>query len=265
LKYKDSIHFENWRSIYSGEPNQFASSFWIERQWVFESYIIGEGFGYSIYPYRYIENSFPYKIDYFITFRKRWYDDPEDQIAKSTIQISKSAKLIIYEHFHIKTTIAIITKRILTIGQIYHLEFSKSKIFTGLLIQIIDLLPDVITLKIHSLACREPANLSKNKISKVYLHELDNMDQLDFLLTLCSSMNSLRIERLNGIDVQLFLCHILKKIHHDCNDHLRSLCFGVPTADDQMIKTLRKTIDDEKLLINYTIKRVGDDIYLQWK
>jgi hypothetical protein len=57
----------------------------------------------------------------------------------------------------------------------------------------------------------------------------------------------------------------LKKIHHDCNDHFRSLCFRVPAADDQMIKTLQKIIDDAKLLINYRIKRVGDDIYLQWK
>ncbi len=57
----------------------------------------------------------------------------------------------------------------------------------------------------------------------------------------------------------------MKKIHHDCNDHFRSLCFRVPAADDQMIKTLQKIIDDAKLLINYRIKRVGDDIYLQWK
>jgi len=30
-----------------------------------------------------------------------------------------------------------------------------------------------------------------------------------------------------------------------------------------MIKTLQKTIDDEKFLINYTIKRISDHVYLQ--
>jgi hypothetical protein len=42
------------------------------------------------------------------------------------------------------------------------------------------------------------------------------------------------------------------------------LCFHVPAADDQTIKQLNKMIDDEKLLTNYTIKRVLDYIHLQW-
>ncbi len=55
----------------------------------------------------------------------------------------------------------------------------------------------------------------------------------------------------------------MKEIEPD--DRLRSLCLRVSTADDQMIKTLQKMIDDEKLLINYTIKCVVDTIYLRWK
>jgi hypothetical protein len=39
-----------------------------------------------------IENSFSYEIDYCISFRKRWYDNTEDRIVKST-------KLIIYDQF----------------------------------------------------------------------------------------------------------------------------------------------------------------------
>jgi hypothetical protein len=69
---------------------------------------------------------------------------------------------------------------------------------------------------------------------------MDNMNQLDFLLAICPYLNYLKIEHLNDIDIQLFLGHVLKKIHHDCNDHFRSLCFGVPIADDQIIKTLQK-------------------------
>ncbi len=93
---------------------------------------------------------------------------------------------------------------------------------------------------------------------------MDNMDESNCLLAICPYMNYLQIEHLNDIDVELVLDHVLRKIHHDCNDHLRSLCFGIPTADDQMIKILQKMIDDKKFLINYTIKRIGNHVYLQW-
>jgi hypothetical protein len=109
------------------------------------------------------------------------------------------------------------------------------------------------------------ANSPKTKISKVYVQKMDNMDEFDCLLAICPYMNYLQIEHLNDMHVKLVLDHVLKKIHHDWNDHLRSLCFGVPAADDQMIKTLQKTIDDEKFLINYTIKHIDDHVYLQWK
>jgi len=58
LTFKDIIHNKYRHSIYSGELNQFATSFWIERQWVLEFTIIDEYISYSINPYRYIENSF---------------------------------------------------------------------------------------------------------------------------------------------------------------------------------------------------------------
>jgi hypothetical protein len=264
MSYEDTVRNKSQFSTYPGEQNQFSSSFWIERQWVFAARILGEYITYSIGPYRYIENNFPYKINYRISFRKRWYDYPEDIIVKSSIELSKSAKLTI-RHFYIKKLIAMSIKRVLTRAQIYHLEFYKSKIFADLLIRIIDLLPDLITLKIDSLSCRESANSSKNKISKVYIQKMDNMDELDCLLAICPYTNYLQIEHLNNTDVKLVLDHVLTKIHHDCNDQLRSLYFGVPTADDQMIKTLQKMIDDEKFLINYTIKRIGDHVYLQWK
>ncbi len=245
LNFNNTFQNKDQHSIYSGEPNQFASSFWIERQWVLEFKIVGEYISHSIYPYKYIENSCSYDIDCFISFRKQWYDYPENPISKFSVEISKSAKLTI-THLVVKKIIAVIEKHVLTRAQIYYLEFSKSGIFTSLLIPIISLLPDLITLKIHSLSYRKPANSLKNKISKVCIQEMDNMAELDCLLALCPYMNYLKIEHLNDIDVKLVLDHVLKKIHHDCNDHLRLLCFGVPAADDQIIKTIQKMIDDEK-------------------
>jgi hypothetical protein len=267
LYYHDRI---DQHLTYSGRSNQFSSSFWIERQWVLEAEIVGGNIMYSICPYRYIEKSFSYELHYCLSFRKRWYEYSEDKI----VHCSKSAKLTL-THLDIKKVIPVNTKHLLTMAQIYHLEISQSKISVDLLIRTIDLFPELMTLKIHSLSCRQSTDLSakasvilhsievKNKISKVYLEKMKNHDELDFLLALCPYMEYLKIKRLNNTDVQLFLRHIKKKIH--CNDHLRSLCFRVPAADDHLVQTLQKLIDDEKLWIDYTIKRVFDQIYLQWK
>ena len=67
------------------------------------------------------------------------------------------------------------------------------------------------------------------------------------------------------IDSEYHLQSILEEINHEYNDDFRSLCFHVTGVDDQMIKTLEKMINDEKLLTNYTIKRIFENIYIQWK
>jgi hypothetical protein len=43
------------------------------------------------------------------------------------------------------------------------------------------------------------------------------------------------------------------------------LCFRVPAADDEMIKELEQMINHEKLLHQFVIKRVIENIYLQWE
>jgi hypothetical protein len=50
-----------------------------------------------------------------------------------------------------------------------------------------------------------------------------------------------------------------------CNHQLGLLCFRVPVADDEMVRKLEKMINSEKLIRDFTIERILDDIYLQWK
>ena len=95
--------------------------------------------------------------------------------------------------------------------------------------------------------------------------EIDASEKAPILIKLCSEMNYLQVNDLNTINVKVFLSNILKHIIHESHDHLRPLPVRVPTADDQMIKQLAKMIDSEKLLVNYTIRRVAEHIYLQWK
>ncbi len=50
----------------------------------------------------------------------------------------------------------------------------------------------------------------------------------------------------------------------DSNEDLCLLCLRIPTADDQLIEKLKKIIDSNGRLVDYTIKRIMDKIYLQW-
>jgi len=56
LQYHEPVVNGYIYPIFSGELNQFTSSFWIERQWTFEAEIIHASIYYFIRPYRYIEN-----------------------------------------------------------------------------------------------------------------------------------------------------------------------------------------------------------------
>jgi hypothetical protein len=47
---------DNQYPIYSGQANQFSSSFWIQRKLIFDVEIKFTYIGYIIRPYRYIEN-----------------------------------------------------------------------------------------------------------------------------------------------------------------------------------------------------------------
>ncbi len=78
-------------------------------------------------------------------------------------------------------------------------------------------------------------------------------------------MEYLRIHCVHNRDIESFLTEIFKKINYDSNDYLRSLCFQIPAADDQLIQNLKRMINSEKLLVDYTIRREFETIYFQWK
>lgn len=164
---------------------------------------------------------------------------------------------------------------ILTVGQIYHLELSK--VCSNTLIEIINLLPKLDSLKISSLSLKQSNDLSthetellslisnKNQITKVNLETITNIEEVNFFLELCPHIIYLKVDSINDIDMELLIRHILIKINTNCNHQLRLLCFCKSAADDQMIKTLQTMIHSEKLLLDYTIKRILNYIYLEWK
>ncbi|CAF3666238.1 unnamed protein product [Rotaria sp. Silwood1] len=86
-----------------------------------------------------------------------------------------------------------------------------------------------------------------------------------FLMTFCPQMEYLNVEFIKNMNIELFLRNILHVINNNRYEYLRLLCIYITKADDQMIKRLNKMIDDEKLLLDYTIHCELYNIYLKWK
>jgi len=167
--------------------------------------------------------------------------------------------------------------RALTLSQFYHLEVSEEKNFIGALIQAVGLLSELKSLKVDSLSLDQPRELCEeevdiflstedtSKIKKVYLKKMNDIPEIYFLMVLCPYMEYLQVDCINDMDVEFFVRDILKKINDECNQYLRSLYFKVPAADDRLIQKLKEMIHSEKLLVDYTIRRESETIYLQWK
>lgn len=91
------------------------------------------------------------------------------------------------------------------------------------------------------------------------------IEEVYSLMKLCPYMSYLKIDSFDNMKIDVFIRNIFKKIKRESNQYLRLLCFRAPTNDDPMIKTLEKMKKDKKLLNDYTINRIDNYIFLQWK
>jgi hypothetical protein len=90
------------------------------------------------------------------------------------------------------------------------------------------------------------------------------LEQVQFLIDLSPGMEYLQVRCASYIDFQLLLRFILMKNINKDILHLRSLCLCVSSADEKMIQELQTMIETEKLLHDYSTKRILDKIYFQW-
>jgi hypothetical protein len=105
----------------------------------------------------------------------------------------------------------------------------------------------------------------ESKITKMCLEEVNDVEEVHTLMSLSYRLNYLQINSLQDVSIELLIREILIRTNDGCNEDLRFLCFCIPTADDQLIEKLKETIDSEGLVVDYTINRIMDKIYLQWK
>ncbi|CAF0997080.1 unnamed protein product [Adineta steineri] len=205
-------------------------------------------------------------------FSKRWY--------QYSIEHSKLAQLTIKYIYSNQLPDVLLNqiKRILNFTQIYHLDIEQN-ISIARLMQIIHLLPDLISLKINDLsfyessilrlACQESLKISALKhasnIKYVCLEKTCTMEDILFLISFCRHMEYLNIEGVENMNIQSFLSDILNKMNQYHYEYLHTLCIYITIADNQMIKQLEQMIDDENFLLDYTIHRQLYNIYLKWK
>jgi hypothetical protein len=173
----------------------------------------------------------------------------------------------------------------LILTQFYHLVVDTKTVSSEELVDVLYDLPNVISLKLPCVTLYQPSDSSEdeeddddddenekclahvsktNKITEVYLEQMNDFKELNFLLGLCCYVKHLHINSLQNINIESFIREILIRITGHSNEDLCLLCLRIPTADDQLIEKLKKIIDSNRRLVDYTIKRVTDKIYLQW-
>jgi hypothetical protein len=167
-------------------------------------------------------------------------------------------------------------KRILVITQVYHLNIHETSTSICLLIRMINILPDLLTLKIYSLLFDGDKGLNmeefsifcakRNRINAVYVEVLNNIHCVGCLFMVCHYMKHFQVKCIINMNIQMFLQIILKEITQRRNNHyLHSLCFHEIAPNYQTIEYLQEINKYEQLLVDFTIKRVNNNIYLQWK
>ncbi|CAF2103335.1 unnamed protein product [Rotaria magnacalcarata] len=258
--FRYSAYFsENYDTpLYFGQCNQFISPFWLQRRWILEIEVEFENVIYLTRPYQ-----------------KRWYE-----MINGSDQLSKSIRLSLDETCPERWTKTIFIedyiRHALNLTQIYHLEIN-AQIFSGKLMKILRLLPEVNTLKISSLSISQSESLfnediefldflsNEKQITKICFKNMKDMNQIQMLALICSHVSHLEINCINYKHAELLTGLILTQIQSVSNSLLRLLCFRIREAHDDMILELEKMIDTENLRFDFTIKHLMDKIYIQWK
>ena len=209
--------------------------------------------------------------------RKPWHQCSLENFADFSFDLPRSARLTFKylpsDGWHEIAKVDL--ERVLPIGRIYHLEISEEKIPFTNLIQTTNLIPELETLKTHSLSLESTqtreelrliiSTLNIGRITKVYLEVMRDIEDVYFLMTFYPLMTLMRINCLHTTDVVAFFRDTLKERLRIPNRHLRRLCVRLPKADEQIIKKLDHLIKSEELLVDYIIQYRLDHIYLQWK
>jgi hypothetical protein len=285
-EYHDIDPFYQGEDFVYMKMNRFISPFWIERQWFFEATIIDHELIYSIHLHRYNKRCILLQKIPCFCFRKMWFDNYEytdintcsNQSSKpKQHNIDKSSTQLIIDttSIEINQTFIDTFKVVFDTVQFTHLNINNKEIHPGILSKIIQLLPNLVSLKVSSVQLTHPNCLGDNfnefllptsitnKITFVYLENTADMGQVDFLLALCRCVQHFQVHVPKTLYLDMFLRFIFIKsktlVHR-----LRSLCLCIPHINEDIIHHIQNLIELEKVLSNCMIKHRGNNIHLTW-
>jgi len=165
---------------------------------------------------------------------------------------------------------------IFQIVRITYLKIDLCYSTVDLLIDFISRLPYLNSLSVSCLPLLELNTLineistfylvsNNNNIKKVNLENMGAFEQVHFLIELCPQIEYLQVGCTSDFNSEMFKRFILMKNNSKKIFKLYSLCLDVPTADEKMIEKFQTMIHLERLIYDYSIKRVLNKIYFQWK
>ena len=168
-------------------------------------------------------------------------------------------------------------KHVLTFARVYHLSCALYEMDLKKFIRILDLLPEIESLRIQSIRFDSQMTLSaeedrilasiltKSKITKVYLEKFQCLKDYVMLTVLCPSMIYLKIDQIDVKNLCSYLVSILQQISCTVNNQLRFISIRFPLIDDQFIELFQDIINDQHLSIQFVVERVFDHIDVQRK
>ncbi|CAF3520128.1 unnamed protein product [Rotaria sp. Silwood1] len=290
LPYLQKFEFEYDENIshifqlgqYHQQINRFTSSFWLKQQWYLQL---------QIYSLPFSNNRITYSIH---SYRKKWYhvyehikndiqqdnsiDITSQNIRNSLISYNRGVELIVINYCDFEQYQSFIEniKSLFQLVQITCLNIDLSYLSIDLFINFICNLPNLDSLSMSCLPLLE-LNISsetqsklqlisnQNKITKVNLEKLVDIKEVQFIIKLCPRLEFLQVGYTNNMNFELFIHFILINYKVKSLLNFRLLCLHSPVADQKTIKKIHNMIDSAKLLKHYSINRILDKIYLQWK
>jgi hypothetical protein len=258
---------------------------------------------YGIHSYKYVKNNSSFLFNLSLFFRKKWFTlyypaennthcnqvdglnttqriniSGKQKNTNSLVSLSEGTELIVQGHDVIKfnqsfianidSIFPVIQITCLHIGYFYPFYFD-------VLVDLIRLLPNLDSVIISYVTSRQIGYLcdqqlnavrlvsNKNRITRVRIGGLTNLDQLHTFINLCPRMEHLEIGHTDDIDRKMLVRSIMMK-NIDQIPHLCSLYLWMPEVNEKFIKTFQKSTDLDKLLDEYQIICMSDGICLQW-
>ncbi|CAF1097848.1 unnamed protein product [Adineta ricciae] len=199
----------------------FASQFWVEHRWTFDIRVITCDSSRVI-------------ISYLIgSDKKRRKFIPDRSSSSTTLFLLEQSRLTDY-HAGLIDKLAVL----FTLVQIQWLSLQYRTTFAGILLDVLRHLPNLKILQIRSLSLDEPRYLNdeekeiyrsistNNQIKSLYIKEVTELAQIQFLIDLCSSLQYLIIDNLSNLSMKSVLELILFK-NYEHVSRLRKLVINI--------------------------------------